>query len=718
MAARNDQFNANEILQLRPKLRRDLEFYAREYGVEIGYVVEDRRYQTFHQIGKFEFEFVSLFDGKTSILNAMYRTAKRFGDEAFSESEAVALVKWLFDNQLVESEKSTQTDQLVLAHQQHTENSRPKEHNPLLFKVSLLDPSSWFERITPWMAWCFSPWTMVAALLSILFAGSFLIQNWRDWWACSDSLWLSENWFCLLVSWLLMKLIHEMAHGVTCHHFGGNVKNAGLMFILFAPIPFVDVTSSWRFESKRKRVLTAASGMLIEIWIAAIAVIFWVHATDPIFKYHAFNIALLGTISTIVFNANFLMRFDGYYIFCDLFDLPNLAQSGQQYLYYLWKKYFVGVEANSPRFYYGKSSVVKAYGGLAAIWKVFVISAILLAASKLLFGMGLMLSILGVALWVVVPLTRELKSAWWGDEHHRPNRAYFITMASVSAVTVWSAFALIPSPFQSKASVIVEYSNSVTVRNATDGFVEAVLIKRGQKVVQGEPLLTLSNPRLKIKLEEIKLAIEQSELESRRRCLENDIASHQVELSKQESLRDKKLTIENRLENLVVMAPITGTVQSDFIESFPGRYIAQGSEICQIVNEDEKQLTVLVHQDEADHFLENRPVSICLNSRIPEQKNLGSYEPVAIEENIFPSLTTSGGGAITLAKSWGTDGQEKWKMLSPHFKNTIFLDETGSLQVRAGQTGTVYSSQGGQSLGEFIVDRIGCYFGDSSTHWK
>ena len=111
-----------------------------------------------------------------------------------------------------------------------------------------------------------------------------------------------------------MKAIHEFYHGLICKRHGGQVPVCGIALILFSPVAFVDVTSSWKFRSKWQRIYTAAGGMYAELFVASLTALLWANSDDGLLSQICHNVIVMASVSTLLFNGNFLMRFDGYYI--------------------------------------------------------------------------------------------------------------------------------------------------------------------------------------------------------------------------------------------------------------------------------------------------------------------------------------------------------------------------------------------------------------------
>src|SRR5258706_426570 len=139
------------------------------------------------------------------------------------------------------------------------------------------------------------------------------------------------NWPLLWATFVLIKLIHELGHAFSCRRFGGEVHELGIMFLVFVPAPYVDASSAWSLPSKWQRVFVGAGGMIFELFVAAICAFIWKY-TDPttLVSKLAYNAMFIATVTTILFNANPLLRYDGYYILSDLLEIPNLRQQSME----------------------------------------------------------------------------------------------------------------------------------------------------------------------------------------------------------------------------------------------------------------------------------------------------------------------------------------------------------------------------------------------------
>ena len=200
----------------------------------------------------------------------------------------------------------------------------------------------------PWLGWCFSFPALVGWCVVIGWALCDLAIHSQRLSESTSGVLAVGNWLWLGVAWVGLKVLHECGHAVACKRLGGEVREAGVIFVLLAPLAYVDVTSTWRLRSKWARIQVAAAGMYVELFVAALATLVWARTPTSVLNQVCLNVMTTAGVMTVLFNANPLMRFDGYYIVSDLLELPNLYTQGQQYVAYLCRWLFFGIWPNCP----------------------------------------------------------------------------------------------------------------------------------------------------------------------------------------------------------------------------------------------------------------------------------------------------------------------------------------------------------------------------------
>src|SRR6185503_545443 len=122
-----------------------------------------------------------------------------------------------------------------------------------------------------------------------------------------------------------------------------------IMLLVLSPVPYVDASSAWAFQDKRKRMMVGAAGIAVELFLGSLALFVWLAVEPGAVRAVAYNVMLISGVSTLLFNGNPLLRFDGYYVLADAIEIPNLGTRANRYLGYLFQRYVLGVpDAESP----------------------------------------------------------------------------------------------------------------------------------------------------------------------------------------------------------------------------------------------------------------------------------------------------------------------------------------------------------------------------------
>ncbi|MGW8256302.1 MAG: hypothetical protein ACWGMZ_02330, partial [Thermoguttaceae bacterium] len=312
--------------QLYLALREDLHVSVQYYQGQACYLLEDPQEVQFYRLGIAEGTFISMLDGHTSLDEALRRSAATFGKDAFSEQEAMQIVHWLLESKLAHSSG------LISLESQKTDSS----HNPrnsfniLALRLPLAHPDRFFSTVLPWTFWLFEPIAVGIWICVCLGALWQTLHAWPLFTKELQTIIAPHNWPSLMIAWVFLKIFHESAHGIVCKKYGGIITETGIMFLWGFPVPYVDVTSSWAFRYKSQRIYTALAGMYVELFVAALAALIWINSGPGLIHYWCAHLVIIAGISSILFNSNPLMRFDGYYVLMDLLEIPNLYGFGQQ----------------------------------------------------------------------------------------------------------------------------------------------------------------------------------------------------------------------------------------------------------------------------------------------------------------------------------------------------------------------------------------------------
>lgn len=691
-----------EFAAAKLKLRDDLSISPQKYGDEWVCHIEDAARGKFFRIGFAEYTFVSLLDGQTTVAHALTLTARTLGPKAFSEDEATSICSWLLDNQL-----ATGADNITSS---PANQKRLSERvNPFWMKWPLMNPDRMLDRATPWLSWLFSV-PMILVCAGLMIAGLAAVANhWDRFQSQSADIFTPTGWLRMAAVWFVLKLLHESSHALVCKRYGGQVRDMGAIFILLAPVAYVDVTSSWKFRSRWQRIHTAAAGILTELTLAAVAALWWIRTDNPVLASCLYDVMLMASLTTLLFNANPLMRFDGYFILSDLLNLPNLYGSSSRFVSQLMGRVFLGRHMMPLREHGLKGAMIRVYGVAASVWRIVVCASLTIAASVMFHGAGLALAAVGVVSWIGRPLVRAGKVIQ--DELQLQPRA-LTRLLSVTSAVVGGAYLLlvhVPWPGARVLHGVIEHDPLTVIRAASPGFVEVVHVQAGNVVEKGALLAELRNDELQIELRDLELAIEQSRLRHDVLMREDDIAGGQAELESGRALRSQLKEKQAELSALSVRAPRRGRVMGHNLPQLQGTYLQRGDELVSIGSSDDRVFRVAISQDDirAVRAFEDNDVTVRLRSGQRLSGTLKPPEPRASRTPIHPALCAPNGGELPVRSASNEDApNEEFQLLLPHFVGEVAIAPKDASQLVSGQSGQIAIRDREESLGGGIYYRI------------
>jgi putative peptide zinc metalloprotease protein len=673
----------HEPLTAAPRLRPDLVMQPQEFAGQACYVIEDPLRGRFFRVGIPEYEVLRRLDGRTSLAAAIGQAATTMGAQALGPQEGLAVCRWLAENQLLcgpgAGERPPRRRTLW------------QRFNPLVIKLPLVNPDRALAAALPWFGWLFSPGFLLLWACVLLYGGWLAVLHAGELRSEAAAVLDPGNWWRMLGVWLALKLVHESAHGLACKRYGGEVTRAGAMLILLAPVAYVDVTTSWRFRSKWQRIVTAAAGMYVELFVAAAAMIVWRQLDEGLARRLMFDLALMASAGTLLVNANPLMRFDGYFILSDLAGIPNLASCGQQWLMDRLQR-LLGLQPPLPNWRPASRRIIAVYALASLAWRVFVYVAITLALIAWLSYAGGLLAA-ALLLWRGAPAAWQASRRLLQAAAGRRGVGCRLMALGASACAVMAMLTVtLLRPAWISAPAVAEYAPLTVLRAASPGFVEQVHVASGAEVAAGQPIVTLRNDELAIELAELNLAIEQSVLRARMHQQAGEQARYQAELAQRESLVEKRNEVRRRCGSLTVRATTAGRLASRSLEQLVGQHFEAGDEIAVLGDEAAKELLVAVAQDDLALFRSQLGRSVRITTADSRRHRfaalLATLEPRATQEPPHAALLAISGGplpAMPRPAEQGSGDPQAGQLLSPHFTGRIALSPAESLPLRCGQ---------------------------------
>ena len=694
----------DDLLSVRLCLRPDVRCAIHESGGDAYYQLEDPLTSNFYRLGVREWSLARRLDGSRTLGELVEAQSSEDPGNCLSVEEALGLGRWLAHTQLATHGDAKHP---LFARPAATAGRMPAWMNPAFLRLPLGNPDRLISLASPWMLWSVSP-IAVVVWLAALIGGMYQIGlQWERFREPMQTVLAPDNWIQLIFVWVVLKVIHEFFHGLVCKKYGGRIPSCGLMFILFSPVAYVDVTSSWKFRSKWHRIFTAAAGMYSELFIAAIAAFVWASTDQPLLSQTCYNVMMTAGVSTLLFNGNFLMRFDGYYILSDLLGLQNLYSGGQQFVQSLCRKYFFGLPTKSvaaSRYLW----FVKLYGVASLIWRISFYIGILLTASTMFRGAGVVISAMIGAAWIGLPAIRLVAFLVCGRGNERPSLLRFSCAIGTIGIVLAAALAL-PWPSGIAANGVVEYEPLAIVRSSADGFLRNWHVNSGDVVKPGQPLAVIENPQTEFELADVQGRIERSEIEMMVLRDEKKYESLASKARDLEALRDERSELADKVQALKVVAPSGGRVIVRDQDSLVNQYVDSGETVLSVGQEDRKAVVVLVAQKDVDFFLKQRgsTPSVRIKGRMQriDDARLTKVNPRATRTLRHPALAAPNGGPLAVVPQ-PTSGDEPatsdFKLVEPHFTAVVSLSRSQSSDLRAGELARVRIGAAGETVGAHL----------------
>jgi len=590
------------VANIRPRLRATVQIYRQHYRGQMWHVVRDPSSNQFFRLNEPAYRFVGLLDGRRTVAEVWNTCNEQLGDWAPTQGEVIQLLGQLYASNLLQAELPPDAEGLLKRYQKRlTREVTGYLSNLLFIRIPLFDPDRLLDELLPAVRWVFS-WVGLALLLVLVSVASYFVLG-----RAGELVDRAKNILdpaglpLLFLSIWVVKFFHEFGHAFACKKFGrdvgtaGEVHTMGVMFLVFTPLPYMDASSAWAYRRKSSRILVGAAGMLIELGIASIAAVVWANTSaGATIHAMAYNIMFIASVSTLLFNANPLLPYDGYYILSDLLEIPNLRQRSRQYIYYLVRRYAWSVRrARSPAHTPGERVWLVSYGIASTIYRTFIVTAILLfVASKLPF-IGMLLAAAALTAWLLAPLGKFFKYLATSNELTRVRaRAMGTVAATLAAVVVLIGFVEVPD--RERMEGVVEPLELAFVHPRADGFVRGYLPSDRNVQVGSSVLIEAESPTLEARLKV--LLAERDSLEARRRLAQSEDVSEAQSLTKALSALDRRIDdARQELAALKLDPPISGRWISPQVERLEGTYAKRGQKIG-IVASDEVVILAVVKQ--------------------------------------------------------------------------------------------------------------------------
>jgi putative peptide zinc metalloprotease protein len=645
------------VAELRPRLRSHVELHRHHYRGQLWHLLQDRSAGRQYRFRPAGYAILGRLDGRRTVQDIWHEVLAELGDAAPSQDEIIQLLGRLHAADVLQCDVPPDVFELF-ERQARQSRVRWKQRfsNPLALRFPLVDPAPFLERALPVVRPLFSVFGAALCLGVIGVSVVLALAHWSELTEdVAERILASHNLILLWLAYPVVKLLHECGHAFATRIWGGEVHEAGVLLLVFMPIPYVDASASSAFASRRQRIVVGAVGILVELFLASLSLWVWLSVEPGWVRTLAYDVMVIGGLSTILFNGNPLLRFDGYYLLSDAIDVPNLGPRSNRYIGYLVQRHaFAMRDIESPVTADGEAPWLFGYAIASFLYRTFVLLVIALFVAERFLVVGVILAGVILTRQLVWPLVGHVRflltSPRLGAQR---NRAWAASGLALGAALV--VLFAIPIPLRTRAEGVIWPPDRSQVRAGADGFVRRLLVASEVRVAEGDALIETDDPFLAARVRVLEARLR--ELLARRdalwvsdmveaEVLDGEIAAAQADLDR----------ARERVEEALVRSPGSGRLVLPHDGDVIDRFVRQGEVLGHVTDFSKPIARVVVGQRDIGLVRERtRAVEVRLAQRRDEviPAVIEREVPSASQQLPTPALGSAGGGAFAVDPSDG-----------------------------------------------------------------
>src|SRR6202035_9890 len=454
------------VAELKPRLRAHAQIHRQTFRGQVWYVLQDHQTGRFFRVSPAANRMLCLMDGRRTMREVWDIAGEHSADDPPTQDDTIQLLSQLHAADLLQGELPPDIAEIADRSQRADRRKLMQRlRNPMAMRLPLFDPDKLLDATLPLVRPLFSTVGFLAWLALVLTGATLAVLHWSELTSnVADRVLVAQNVALILCVYPLMKTLHELGHAYASKMWGGEVHEVGVMLLVFIPVPYVDASASAAFRQKRRRIVVGAAGIIVELALAAIAMIVWINASPGLGRAVAFNVILIGGVSTLVFNGNPLLRFDGYYILSDLIEIPNLATRANSYLFFLVQRYLLRIDGlDNPATAPGEAKWLLAYAILSFLYRMMVSFGIAVFLATRLFFVGTAMALWAVISIAALPMLKGIRFLATSPRLRGPRRRAFSVVGGMAAVAGAILF-LVPLPYSTVAQGVVWIPDRAEVR--------------------------------------------------------------------------------------------------------------------------------------------------------------------------------------------------------------------------------------------------------------
>jgi putative peptide zinc metalloprotease protein len=695
---------------LKLKLRPDLIVQPQFYEGMTHYVVKDPIALKYFRFKVEEYFLLQQFDGKQTLLDVKKVFERKYRPQTISIEDLMRFAAQLHEAGIAQVDTQEQ-GKVLIERRRKNKWKRVWQFfaNILYIKIPIIDPEKLLTGMYPYFRWIYTSYFITASVGLMLAAITLVISHWTEFSSKLPEFQSFFNWRTIFAFWIslaIVKIIHEFGHGLTAKHFGGEVHEMGMLFLVLTPALYCDVTDSWLLPSKWKRIWISAAGIYVECFLASIATFVWWNTDQGLLNSLMMATMFICSVNTILFNANPLLRYDGYYVMADWLEIPNLRIKSTQFFTYLFQEKVLGLEipvqSYMPR---SRRFLFVTYAVCSYLYRWFVTFSILFFLYRVLPPklrvVSAMLALGSLIPLVAVPSYQIFKFVRQPGRMRKVKKARTAAFFAVVGALI-TGILLIPTPLRVQGTLVLTPEKPAIIYAEVPGRLVELKVHDGELVKEGTLLATLSNPEKLREREQLREQHDINMVKADTFDRSDKFADHGLaEEYRQhaEKLEPALQRVQEQIDKLNLFAARDGRAIGVPHRGTTGQYLKPGKPFCEIGDPARLEAHLILDQTDIDlvHIDRRAWVKIYGDS---ERTIRSKVRTVARRnrEEIPPELSNQAGGEIATKQD---EKKGTPKPLTAVYEVIIPIDNT-NLHLQPGLRGFAKIDGGYSSLGWWL----------------
>jgi len=642
------------VADLKVNLRDHTLIHRQVFRGKVMYVLQDQVTGQFHRFTTETYQIIGLMNGQRNMQQIWEIACDKLGEKIPTQADVIGLLSRLYQANVIVTDRTPDIYDLD-SRRKKIDRTRLLQQlkSPVSIKLPLLDPEAFLERTMPFVRPLLSKYALLLWCLVTITAFVMFLVHWESLTGnLSDRVLSAQNLLLIGLIYPFVKIFHELGHAYCVKRWGGEVHEVGIMLLVFFPVPYVDATAATAFDNKYQRMLVGSAGILVELFLAALAMILWTFIEEGTVRAILFNIMLISGVSTLLFNGNPLLRFDAYYVLADYLEIPNLATKSNKYFMFFVNRYLFNIrDLDDPSDDKKEASWLLFYSVASFLYRIFITITITLFVGSRYFIFGALIGLWFFYMAIISPLLKSMAKPYTNPQLVRYRSRIYLLSGMILTVLLLVIF-MLPLPLSTHTEGVLWVPDNSRVYSEENGFIHDYPELNGKSVRPGDIVFKLDNPELQMQLKLL-----EKELEIARARYQASLDNKNLAEVLRENLQyvtSQYQRIQERHERLAVRAASAGKLVIADPENMIGRYFTRGEVLAYIYDRSRMPLNSMIPENDIEKVLnDTQRVEVRFVSH-PQHIYDGEITRVTPSSNnilVSPVLSLQGGGKVPLDPS-------------------------------------------------------------------